>query len=353
MAPMRQALLQAPGRLELRDVPDLVARPGELVVRVEVALTCGTDLKTYRRGHPKLPMPTLLGHEYTGVVASVGEGVTRFRPGDAIVAAPSAPCGACPPCGRGLENLCERIDGTTMAWGAFAEQLRVPAHVVKRNVFLRPPGLIPCEAALLEPLACVVNGVARLDLTRVDTAVVVGAGPIGLLFVALLVRRGVPRVLVAGRHAGRLEAARALGAADAIDLGARAAEPEALARAVRARVPEGACAVVECVGRPEAWQGAVASVRKGGEVLLYGGCAAGTRVPVDAHRLHYDALTLKGAFHFTPSDVRAALDLLTRRALPLAGLITAEVPLERLQEALEAVGRGEALKLAIVPGAAP
>src|SRR5688500_14945129 len=116
---MRQALLRAPGQLELRDVPDPTPAPGELVVAVEGALTCGTDLKTYRRGHPKLPLPTPLGHEYTGVVAAVGEGVTRFRVGDAVVAAPSAPCGACPPCRGGLENLCDRIDGTTMAWGAF------------------------------------------------------------------------------------------------------------------------------------------------------------------------------------------------------------------------------------------
>lgn len=347
---MLQALLQAPGRLELRDVPDPVPGPGELVVRVDVALTCGTDLKTYRRGHPKLPMPTPLGHEYTGVVSAVGQGVTRFRVGDPVVAAPSAPCGECPPCRRGLENLCDRIDGTTMAWGAFAEQLRLPAHVVRRNVFLRPPGLPPREAALLEPLSCVVNGVDRLDLARAENVVVVGAGPIGLLFVALLARRGVPRVIVAGRHAARLEAALAMGAADAIDLGDAASDPDALSRAIRARVPDGACAVVECVGRPEAWQGAIAGARKGGEVLLYGGCAAGTQVPVDAHRLHYDALTLKGAFHFTPSDVRAALDLLTRRALPLGRLVSDEVPLERLQDALDALVRGEALKLAIVPG---
>jgi L-iditol 2-dehydrogenase len=345
---MRQALLHAPGRLELRDVPDPMPAPGELVVAVEVALTCGTDLKTYRRGHPKLPLPTLLGHEYTGIVAAVGEGVTRFRVGDAVVAAPSAPCGACGPCATGLENLCDRIDGTTMAWGAFAERIRVPAHVARKNVFLRPPGLALREAALLEPLACVVNGVERLDLTRAEQVVVLGIGPIGLLFVALLKRRGVPRVLAVGRHATRLEAARAMGADEVIDLGGDAT-PDAVSRAVRAHARGGACAAVECVGRPDAWLGAIASVRKGGEVLLYGGCAAGTTVPVDAHRLHYDALTLKGAFHFTPSDVRVSLDLLVRRALPVSRLVTGDVPLERVQDALEAVGRGEALKLAIIP----
>lgn len=343
---MRQALLLSPGNLELRDVPIPDPAPGEVVVRIDLALTCGTDLKTWRRGHPKLPLPLPMGHEYTGVVARAGRGVTALREGDAIVAAPSAPCGECPPCRRGLENLCDRIDGSTMAWGAFAEYLRVPAHVVRRNAFLRPAGVDPRQAALLEPLACVVNGVSRLDLTRTDTAVVVGAGPIGLLFVMLLKRRGVPRVIVAGRRAARLDAATALGA-EVIDL---QAEPDQhLATAVKARVPEGACTVVECVGTPEAWIGATEAARKGGEVLLYGGCAGGTKVPLDAHRIHYDALTLKGAFHFTPADVRASLDLLARRALPLERLVTDAFPLERLEEALRAASSGDALKLAIVP----
>ncbi len=345
---MRQAVLTKPGSLELRELPRPDPAPGELVVRVELALTCGTDLKTYRRGHPKLPLPTPLGHEYTGTVAAVGAGVTRFREGDPIVAAPSAPCGECGPCRRGLENLCDRIDGTTMAWGAFADYIRIPAHVVRRNVFPRPVGLDLRQAALLEPLACVVAGVERLDLVGRDVALVVGAGPIGLLFAALLKRRGVPRVIVAGRRAARLDAARALGADEVIDL---TAEPD-LGPALRGRAPEGACTVVECVGTPDAWVSAVGVARKGGEVLLYGGCAAGTKVPIDAHRVHYDALTLKGAFHFTPTDVRQSLDLLVRRALPLERLVSETYPLDRIQAAFDALQGGETMKLAIVPGVA-
>lgn len=345
MTTMRQALLSAPRQVELREVPVPTPADGELVVRVDLALTCGTDLKTYRRGHPKLPLPTPLGHEYTGTVAAVGRGVSRFRPGDPILAVPSAPCGACPPCRRGLLELCDRIDGTTMAWGAFADYIRVPAHVAGRNVFHRPPGLDLRLCALLEPLSCVVAGVERLDLRRTETALVLGSGPIGLLYVALLKQRAVPRVVVLGKRRTRLDAALALGADVALDL--EAGEARDL---VEAAVPGGPCTVVECVGKPEAWLMAADLVRKGGEVLLYGGCAAGTKVPFDAQRIHYDALTLKGAFHFSPADVRVALDLIRRRALPLEQLVDGRYPLGRLDEAFARLEAGECLKLAIVPG---
>lgn len=342
-ATMRQGLLRAPGDLELREVPVPAPGPGELVLRVDLALTCGTDLKTYRRGHPKLPLPTPLGHEFTGTVAAAGPGV-RFREGDPVLAVPSAPCEDCGPCERGLENLCDRIDGTTMAWGAFADYIRVPAHVVRRNVFPRPAGLSVRHAALLEPLSCVVAGVERLDLTRTRTGLVVGAGPIGLLFAALLKRRGVEQVIVLGRRPARLDAARLLGADHVIDL-----ERQDARAALEALSPGGACSVVECVGTPEAWLAAIGLVRKGGEALLYGGCKGGTTIPLDAYRLHYDALTLKGAFHFTPSDVRIALDLLCSRALPLDVLVTAEYPLARLSECFEALEAGDCLKLAVRP----
>ncbi len=343
---MLQTILSAPGLLELREVPLPEPAPGELVVGVDLALTCGTDLKTYRRGHPKFPCPTPLGHEFTGTVLRAGAGVQRFREGDPVLAVPSAPCGECSPCRRGLENLCERIVPGNMAWGAFAEAVRIPAHVVRRNVFHRPANLDLRRAALLEPLSCVVNGVERLDLAGRETVMVMGLGPIGLLFVGTLVRRGVPRVIALGKRAERLEAARLLGAHAVLDL-ERFVNPR---EALDTVAPEGACAVVECVGRPEAWRQAVDCARKGGEVLFYGGCPAGTEVSLDTRRVHYEALTLKGAFHFTPSDVRVALDLIVQRALPLEVLVTGERPLERLEEAFAELIDGRGIKLAITPG---
>jgi L-iditol 2-dehydrogenase len=342
---MRQGLLLEPGQLEVREVPIPVPRPGELIARVDLALTCGTDLKTYRRGHPLFPCPTPLGHEFTGTVARVGHGVTRFREGDPLLSVPSAPCGDCPACLRGDESLCDHIDGSTMAWGAFADYVRIPAHVVARNVFHRPRGLDLKRAALLEPLSCVVAGVERLDLTRTETAVVLGAGPMGQLFVSLLKLQGVPNVVVVGKRERRLRAARQMGADHVFDLAHVDGET-----AVRELVPSGACSVIECVGRPEAWLQAIAMVRKGGEVLLYGGCAAGTTVPVDAGRLHYDGLTLKGIFHFAPADVRIALDLIKSRRLALDGLFTGDYELAQLSDVFARLDQGDCLKLTVSPG---
>ena len=232
-----------------------------------------------------------------------------------------------------------------MAWGAFADFIRIPAHVVRRNVFARPKDLDLRHAALLEPLSCVVAGVERLDLVGRDTVLVMGAGPIGLLFVALLKHYGVPRVIVLGKRKIRLEAAAELGADAVIDLDATE-DPVAT---VRDLTQGGVCTTVECVGRPAAWTMAIDCLRKGGEALLYGGCPAGTSLAVDTRRMHYDALTLKGAFHFTPSDVRISLDLIVRRALPLDVLISGEVPLDDLGQAFARLEQGNCLKLAIMP----
>lgn len=344
---MRQGLLIEPRKLEVREVPIPDPGPGEVVARVELALTCGTDLKTFRRGHPLFPCPTPMGHEFTGSVARVGAGVTRFREGDPIVSVPSAPCGRCQPCRRGDESYCDHIDGSTMAWGAFADFIRIPAHVVARNVFHRPRGLPLERAALLEPLSCVVAGVERLDLTRTETVVVLGAGPMGLLFVSLLKARAVPNVVVIGKRRHRLDAARAMGADHVFDL-----DQISTGEAIGSVAPGGACTVVECVGRPEAWLQAIDGVRKGGEVLLYGGCASGTTVPLDARRIHYDGLTLKGIFHFTPADVRVAFDLLKSRRLSLDGLFTDSYGLDALGDAFAQLEGGECLKLSIRPESA-
>jgi L-iditol 2-dehydrogenase len=338
-----QSLLTSPRHLELRETPIPDPGPGELVVRVDVALTCGTDLKTFRRGHPLFPFPTPIGHEFSGTVARAGSG-TAFREGDPVALVPSAPCERCASCRRGLENLCDEIHGKNMAWGAFAEFVRVPERVARRNVFRRPDSLPPRQAAFLEPLSCVVNGVARLDVSRAESAVVLGLGPIGLLFIALLKRKGVPRVIALGRHEARLAAARALGADDLVP-----ADDSAVEKIKALTGGEGAAAVVECVGRPETWELAVSLARKGGEALFYGGCAAGVKVPVDARRVHYEALTLKGAFHFTPRDVREAFELLATRALPVDALVSDELPLAKLHEAIERLEQGECLKLAIKP----
>ncbi|HET9439702.1 MAG TPA: alcohol dehydrogenase catalytic domain-containing protein, partial [Longimicrobiales bacterium] len=184
---MKRAELLRPGVVEMREVPEPIPGAGEVVVKIEAALTCGTDIKTYQRGHPKIPLPAPLGHEFSGVITAVGDGVERFREGDAVACTPTAPCGVCRLCERGHDSLCPQAVGRILL-GAFAEYITVPAHIVHSNMFERPPSLSAEEAAVLEPLACVMHGADRVLLERAERVIIVGDGPIALLFgqVALL-----------------------------------------------------------------------------------------------------------------------------------------------------------------------
>ncbi|MCI0434334.1 MAG: alcohol dehydrogenase catalytic domain-containing protein [Gemmatimonadetes bacterium] len=339
----RRAELIRPGEVRLRSVPVPEPGPGELVIRVEAALTCGTDLKMYRRGHARIPLPAPFGHEFSGRVARVGAGVTRFREGDAIAAVPTAPCGVCDLCRRGRDHLCpltlERI-----ALGAFADDLLLPAHLVSQNVFERPATLAAETAALLEPLACVVHGLSRVPVAEARTVTLLGDGPIALLFVQLLAAKRVENLLITGHHASRLAVAAALGARplDGSDPGLRE-------RVLEQSAGRGADIVIECIGEPASWQLAQTLAARGGTVLLYGGCAAGTRVSFDAATLHYDEVDLKGAFHYGRNDVREALELLSDGAIDGAALITHRRPLDRLDEAIQLALTRAAVKVAVLP----
>lgn len=344
MATMLSTQLLAPGRLEMRNVPVPRAEPGEVVIRVEAALTCGTDLKTYRRGHPKFPFPFSLGHEYTGIVDHVGEGVKNFRAGQAVMGVHSAPCLTCRLCRRGFENLCESLV-SRMALGAFAEYYRAPAEVVQQNLFLRPDHVSPQRAAFLEPLACVVQGQSQIPLHPEDTVVVMGCGTIGLLHVMLARQRGARNIIVTGRHQQRLELARELGASDCIDVDRQDAR-ESVSALTEGR---GAELVIECVGRPEAWQEAHWHASQAGFVLLFGGCPSQSSATFDCTRIHYDQLTIKGVFHFTPRDVKQAYDILCNSDLPVEKILTGTAQLDQLPGILQKLDQGQGIKYAILP----
>jgi L-iditol 2-dehydrogenase len=331
---MRALILHGPGDLRLEEVPDPVPGPGEVVLRVEYAMTCATDAKMLRNGsHPALPpVPAPFGHEATGVVAAVGAGVRGVALGDAVVVANSAPCGVCFSCGRGRPGLCESL---VYLWGAFAERLLVPARIVERNLIARPPDLDPRLASMIEPLACAVRGVERSDAGRGDTVVVLGGGVQGQFLTACLSARGCEVVVCDPHESNRRRAVR-FGAADVRD----APRDDAGIASVRAATPggRGADVVFEAVGRPETWQAAVAIARRGGEVNLYGGCAPGSVVTFPTGPLHYDELTIKGSYHHTPETVRGALALLRSGRIPFDELVGGTVGLAEVPTVLAASG---------------
>ncbi len=349
---MRGAMLLGPEHVEVRDVPVARPGPGELLLAVEAATTCGTDVKVFRRGgHPRmLKVPTLFGHEMAGRVAELGDGVMGFAVGDAVVVANSAPCGACEMCRLGRENLCDDLHYLN---GAFAEYLLVPARFVARNVHRIPEGLSFGKAALTEPLACVLHGMDACELERYGRAgpvetVVFGAGPIGLLFVAALALAG-HRVILADPNPRRLEVGAALGAAETVAI----ARGGGQADAVRARTAggRGAWVAVDATGVPEVWVDAIESVRPGGLVNLFGGCAPGTSIALDTHLVHYSEITLKGVYHHRPDTIRRALSLLADPAFKAELLLTAERPIDAVEDALRSMMRKEALKV-VIRGAA-
>lgn len=341
---MKIAELIRPGVIEFRDVEVPRPGPGELVIRVDATLTCGTDLKTFERGHAKLPMPLALGHETAGTIVAAGKGVTRFREGDPVACVPTAPCGECRLCTRGRDSLCAAAVGRFML-GAFAEYVRVPAHIVRENVFLRPPHVSAGEAAALEPLSCVVHGSQRIDLQNADTVVIIGDGAIALMFAQVARLQSSGSILLAGKHEARLEIARRLDFGNVINV----AETGLQDPVMEWTGGKGADVVVECVGRPDVWESAATLAGTAAEVLLFGGCAAGTRASFDTYRIHYDEVDIKGAFHYGRADVRAAWDLLRDRLVDIAPLITHELPLSRLLDALELARSRTAIKVAVAP----
>lgn len=338
--------LVRPGEIAVREVPVPTPGPGELLLRVESALTCGTDLKTFRRGHPRISLPAPMGHEASGVVAAVGAGVNGFREGDAIACVPTVPCGTCRLCRRGRDSLCTHAVGR-MNFGAFADYMLLPAHVVAGGAFPRPAGMSADEAAALEPLACVVHGAHRLALARAEHVVILGDGPIALLFLQVARLRGARHIFLAGHHSERLAVARELGASFVFDSNGAAL------RAAIADFTNGTFAdvVVECAGTADAWSTAPTLAGTAGEVMLFAGRPSGELAAFDTYRIHYEEIDIKGAFHYGPRDVREALDLLTRHEVQIAPLVTHRRPLTRFDEALQLALERRALKVAVEPGA--
>jgi L-iditol 2-dehydrogenase len=342
---MLATLLLEPGRLELKDVEIPKAGPGEVVVRVRTALTCGTDLKTFRRGHPKIPMPTMFGHEFSGDIYQIGDGVTEFQVGDQVMSAPTAPCGECVYCTKGQDNLCS-LSMETMINGAYAEYVRIPAHIVRNNMFKKPAHLSYGEAAMLEPLSCVVYGMDQVSIGGDDTVLVIGAGAIGLMHLMVAKALGAGRVIVAGRWENRLKVAKAMGADAVIDV-----DSESTFQRVRDLTDGiGADIVIECTGQLSVWEDAPDFVRKGGTVVLFGGLPPGTRATFDTTRLHYDQITLKGVFHYSRAAVRKAYRLLADREVRVSDLITGTYPLSELKQVFDLLReKGQGIKFAVVP----
>jgi L-iditol 2-dehydrogenase len=340
---VKAQVFHGPGDLRFEEVPVLPPVAGEVTLRIEAALTCGTDVKTLRRGHPVMipRVPTVFGHELCGTVTAVGTGVPGVREGDRLVAANSAPCGDCRSCLAGRANLCENL---LFVNGAYGEFITLPARLVARNVVKIADATPARRAAFAEPLAWALLAVERARVESGQTVVVFGHGPLGcLLGMAAAARKA--RVVVVGKRGWRLDRVRGLGIGACVDA---SAARDVLAE-VRAAAAGPIDVTIDATGRPEVWEAAVDAVDRGGRVVFFGGCAPETSIRLGTRQIHYEELTLLGAFHHTPETIRRAVDLLESGAIVPDGLLTHRMGLGEVRDALELMVKGEALKVLIEP----
>jgi L-iditol 2-dehydrogenase len=331
-------------QIETVDVP-AIGR-GDVLVRVRAALTCGTDVKVFRRGyHARMIVPpALFGHELGGDIVAMGDEVRGFKVGDRVVAANSAPCGECFYCRHNQENLCEDLLFNN---GAYAEFIRIPSRIVRKNMYHVPDHVSYQDAALVEPLACVLRGLEETGVLPGDNLAVIGLGPIGMMFVRMAKKVYGARVIAIGRRTGQLERAEALGA-DAVVLNDGSVDTIAAVRSLTSG--RGADVVIEAVGVPEIWQLAINLLRRGGVVNFFGGCPEGTNLELDTNLLHYSELTCKASFHHTPALIRKALDVVARGYISAKDFVNRVEPLANLLQVMQhLMSHNGHLKTAIIP----
>jgi L-iditol 2-dehydrogenase len=342
---MTAAVLYGKRDVRIEQIPIPRIGPGEVLVRIKAALTCGTDLKVYRQGfHARMIVPpSVFGHELAGIVEEVGEAVESFAPGMRVVSANSGPCNRCFYCERHLSNLCEDLQFIN---GAYAEFIKIPERIVRQNLLILPDNLSFHEAALVEPLACVLRAVEETAIVEGDNVVVIGMGPIGLMFVQVLKSLGA-KVIGVGKRPNQLALAVRMGADHVLD-STHSNVVEQVRKITNGR--RGADVVIEAVGTIDTWHQAISMVRRGGTINLFGGCPSGTHIPLDTTLIHYSEITIKASFHHTPRHIREALEAIHRGNLRAQSLITGEERLAFLGNVLERLlNRNGDLKIAIIP----
>lgn len=348
MPSMNVAMFYGPGdvRFERTEIPR--PGPGEVLVKVHAALTCGTDIKTYKRGHPAMikKVPCAFGHEFCGSIVERGAGVDRFRVGARVVCCNAVPCQQCFYCKNDQQNLCEDL---LVLNGAYAQYIVIPRRMVELNLLEVPEHLSDGEAALAEPLGTAVHAMRLTVVSPGDTVAVIGTGPLGLMIGRLAHLQGA-KVIVMGKGTERLRKAAEFGANHIVDIAQCASTDEQVERAREITDGKrGADVVIEAVGQPEAWVEALRLVRKGGKVTFFGGCKTGTSITVDTAQLHYSELRLLGTFHQRPDDFRRSLHLLSSRSVDGRQFIKETVPLSKLLDTFERVKSLEGIKFAIDP----
>ena len=343
---MKAAVLRAPNFLEVGEIATPEAGPGELILAIKASTVCGTDLRILSGKKTKgVRFPSIIGHEFSGVVVETGSGVSGFKNGDRVCMDPVIPCRACNYCKAGLENVCMNRQAMGYEFdGGFAEFVRIPAiALTSGNVFKMPDGMSFEAAALSEPLACCINGQKNAQVKLGDTVVILGAGPIGLMHAALARVAGARQVIVSEPNSSRREAALERGVNFACD-----PTKENLVDFVKKKTDGlGADVVILAIGVPALANEALNVVRKGGRVNLFAGFSQGDMSTIDVNLIHYNEITVTGASALTRQGYEMALNMLSTGQIDATSLITHRYDVADSLAALDTAASGSALKVAI------
>lgn len=346
---MKAARFYAPGDIRIEDVPEPVAGPGEVRLRVRNCSTCGTDVKISRSGHQNLTPPRVLGHEVAGEIDQVGDGVAGWAAGDRVQVIAAIPDGTCLQCSRGRMSVCANQESIGYQYdGGFARYMTVPAKVLAVDGLNRiPDGLGFAEASVAEPLACVLNGQELARITAGDTVVVIGAGPIGCLHTMLARSRRAAKIVLVDLNRTRLDASAAVVQPD---VAICAAETDPVDAVLKLTDGVGADVVITATAARSTQEQALLMAARSGRISLFGGLPkADPVIAFDSNLVHYRELTVVGANGSSPAHNKRALELIASGAVPVADLITHRLPLDRMLEGLDIVARGDSIKVTIEP----
>lgn len=345
---MRAIVYYAPGDVRVEQVPEPQAGPGELRVKVDACAVCGTDLKSFKHGNPRIRAPLVIGHEFTGLIDTVGSETAGFEIGERVVMATSLSCGQCLYCRQGWRNLC--VDLAPMGFsypGGMAQYVVIPHRALDNDHVVKvPPGIPAQQAALAEPLSCAVNAVAQCGLCPGDVVVVVGAGPMGLMNACVARAMGAGTIVLAEVGAQRLAQAAQFGCDVLVD-----STREDLVARVKG-LTGGLGADVAIIAAPAAapQETALDLVRKRGTVCLFASLPVGhSMLQLDSRKIHYGELRVIGSSDSTGQHVRAAIEMMASGKVPADRLATHVLPLEGIQQAFDLMLSGEALRVILQP----
>jgi len=345
---VKAAVLEKLEKIVVKEVKTPTTGEGEILVRVKSCAVCGSDIRIYHQGNPRVKPPQIIGHEIAGEVVEVGEKIESFKAGDRVAIGADVPCGVCKFCRNGLGNNCSINYAIGYQFpGGFAEYILLNETTVKYGPLHKiPDNLSFNEASLAEPLACCLNGYELANLKVGDSVVIIGAGPIGLMLVELAKNMGAGKIILSQRSKERLKIAKKFSA----DAFISALEENFVERVIEETGGEGADVVMVACANPSAQEEALKIVAHRGKVNFFGGLPPGSaKIKIDSNLIHYKECFLLGSHGSVPRQHKIALNLLSRGIIKGKDFITHHFSLNEIKEAFKVAEKHQGLKVIVNP----